>query len=130
MYMHSLLTVFPINIRTPHIIYPNNRTSNLPFHFDGVSQTHWYNKYGIVFFCDRRGHMSKFLNYDVFMSVKVVFILANSEDTDEMRPYAAFHLCLHCLPKYLFTDIKYEKGSLDFPDGSQFDYLMKCQYQM
>ena len=25
-------------------------------------------------------------------------------DPDEMWPYAAFHLGLHCLPKYLFTD--------------------------
>ena len=27
----------------------------------------------------------------------------NSADPDEMPPYAAFHLGLHCLPKYLFT---------------------------
>ena len=29
-------------------------------------------------------------------------ILANSADPDEMQHYAAFHLGLHCLPKYLF----------------------------
>ena len=28
--------------------------------------------------------------------------LANSADSDEMQHYAAFHLGLHCLPKYLF----------------------------
>ena len=28
---------------------------------------------------------------------------ANSADPDEMQHYAAFHLGLHCLPKYLFT---------------------------
>ena len=31
------------------------------------------------------------------------FILANSADPDEMLPFAAFCLCLHCSPKYLFT---------------------------
>ena len=34
----------------------------------------------------------------------------NSADPDEMPPYAAFHLGLHCLPKYLFTGIQTEKG--------------------
>ena len=28
------------------------------------------------------------------------FVLANSADPDEMLQYAAFHLGLHCLPKY------------------------------
>ena len=32
-----------------------------------------------------------------------VLILANSVDPDEMSPWA-FHLGLHCLQKYLFTD--------------------------
>ena len=27
-----------------------------------------------------------------------------------MLPYVALHLGLHCLPKYLFTSIKNEKG--------------------
>ena len=31
----------------------------------------------------------------------IVFILASSADSDEMLHYASFHLCLHCLPKYL-----------------------------
>ena len=39
-----------------------------------------------------------------------LFILANSADPDEMPPYAAFHLGLHGLPKYLFLCIKTEKG--------------------
>ena len=47
--------------------------------------------------------MSKFLDYDVFIFFKIVFILANIADPDEMPPYAAFHLGLHfcqstCLP--------------------------------
>ena len=44
------------------------------------------------------------------MSLKIVFIIANSADPDEMPPYAAFHLGLHNLPKYLFTGIQKEKG--------------------
>ena len=50
----------------------------------------------IVYF---KGSQEEFLNYDVFMSLKVVLILANSTDPDEMQHYAAFHLGLHCLPK-------------------------------
>ena len=32
--------------------------------------------------------------------------LANSADLDKMPPYAAFHLGLHCLQKYLITGIQ------------------------
>ena len=38
----------------------------------------------------------------VFLSLKVVFVLANSVDSDEMPHSAAFHLGLHCLPKNRF----------------------------
>ena len=41
--------------------------------------------------------MKKYLKYDVFLSLQVVLILANSADPDEMQHYAAFHLSLHCL---------------------------------
>ena len=40
------------------------------------------------------GHRWKCLNYDVFMSLNIVFILANNADADEMLPYTAFHLDL------------------------------------
>ena len=39
--------------------------------------------------------------------MKVVLILANSADHDEMQQYAAFHLGLHCLPKYQFRGFQY-----------------------
>ena len=39
----------------------------------------------------------------IFLSLKIDFILANSADPDEMSPYAAFHLGLHGLPKYLMV---------------------------
>ena len=45
-------------------------------------------------------HVQNFLNYDVFLSLRVVLTLANSADPDEMQLYAAFYLGLHCLPKY------------------------------
>ena len=32
---------------------------------------------------------------------KIKFVLTNSVGPDEMPHYAAFHLGLHCLPKYL-----------------------------
>ena len=38
------------------------------------------------------------------------FILANSADPDELQPYVAFHLGLHCLFIYLFTRIQNQKG--------------------
>ena len=34
--------------------------------------------------------------------LKIVFVLANSVNRDEMPLYAAFHLGLRCLPKYMF----------------------------
>ena len=37
-------------------------------------------------------------------------MLANSADPDEMQHYAAFHLGLHCLPKYLSKGFTYTKG--------------------
>ena len=34
--------------------------------------------------------------------MEIVFTFVNSADPHEMPHYAAFHLGLHCLPKYLF----------------------------
>ena len=44
------------------------------------------------------------------MSLKVILILANMTDPDEMQHYAAFHLGLHYLPKYQFRGFEYTKG--------------------
>ena len=57
-----------------------------------------------------KGHRWNYLNYDVFLSLKIVFILANSADPDEMQHYAAFYLGLHCLQKYQFRGFQYTKG--------------------
>ena len=43
-----------------------------------------------------------FLNFKYISSLKIVFILANSADPDEMSHHVVFHLGVHCLPKYLF----------------------------
>ena len=36
---------------------------------------------------------------NVFLSLKIVIILANDEGPDEMPYFAAFHHDFHCLPK-------------------------------
>ena len=41
--------------------------------------------------------------------MKIVLMLANSADPDEMQLYAAFYLGLHCLPKYPFRVFQYTK---------------------
>ena len=41
---------------------------------------------------------------------KDCFVLVNRADPDEIPPYAAFHLGLRCLTKYLFTCVQNEKG--------------------
>ena len=45
------------------------------------------------------------------MSMKILFIIAYSADPDKMSHYAAFHLGLHCFPKYRFVCIQNEKSS-------------------
>ena len=37
------------------------------------------------------------------LSLKIYFVLANIADTDEMSHYAAFHLGLCCVPKFLVS---------------------------
>ena len=46
--------------------------------------------------------MYKFPNCMIFLSLKIDFVLANNAYPDEMPHNAAFHLGLHCLPKYSF----------------------------
>ena len=47
-----------------------------------------------------------------FFSLKIVFVLKYSVDSDEMPQYAAFHLGLHCLTQYPFWGIWYSKGQI------------------
>ena len=46
----------------------------------------------------------------VFLSLMINIVLANSADPDEMPHYAAFHLDLHCLARYLFRGFLCSKG--------------------
>ena len=57
----------------------------------------------------------EFLNYDVYLSMKVVLNLTNNADPDEMQHYAAFHLGLHCLPKYTFKGLKGKFNKFLYP---------------
>ena len=41
---------------------------------------------------------------------KILFAFTNSVGPDEMQHYAAFHLGLHCLQKYLFRGFLNTKG--------------------
>ena len=59
----------------------------------------------ILYFKGPQVEISIKMMYIVFLSLNIVFISANSADSDEMPPYTAFHLGLHCLPKYLFIVI-------------------------
>ena len=60
---------------------------------------------------------------DVFLSLRVVFILANSADPDEMPSNVAFHLGLHCLPEYLFNRIQNENVNKIIPDVNKSSFL-------
>ena len=49
---------------------------------------------------------------NIFLSLKIHLVLANSVDPDEMPHNVAFHPGLHCLPKYLFRGFWTTKGSV------------------
>ena len=49
----------------------------------------------------------------VFLSMKMYLVLAISADPDEMQLHVAFHLCLHCLPKYSISGSQYTNGISD-----------------
>ena len=72
-----------------------------PSHIDTISKG-----LSIVYF---KGSQNLLKN-NVFLSLKVVLILPNSADPDEMQHYAAFHLGLHCLSKYQFRGFQHTKG--------------------
>ena len=79
-------------------------------YYYGRFLTNWYDKYGTVHSVLKGGHMYNFLNYDIYLFPKIVLIIANSVDTNEMQHYAAFHLGLHYLPNYPFRGFQYTKG--------------------
>ena len=60
---------------------------NFPIHIEMISM-------GLPIFYFRGSQVEVSL-FDVFLSLEVVFVLANSADTDEMQQYAAFQLGFH-----------------------------------
>ena len=74
-----------------------------PIKFDKV-KSGW----SIVYIEGSQVIISKNIFY--FFLYKINFVLANSADTDEMLYNAAFHLGLHCLPKYPFRGFWSTKG--------------------
>ena len=49
--------------------------------------------------CNKLGMVTGY-NFNIkCLSLKIVFVIANSVDTDEMPRYVAFHLDVRCLPK-------------------------------
>ena len=51
--------------------------------------------------------VEKFPNNHVLRSLKIVFILANSEGPDKRPRFRHFFLGLYCLLKYPFSDFQY-----------------------
>ena len=48
-------------------------------------------------------------NHETDLFLKIIFVLANSVDPDEMPYCVAFLLGLHCLPKNSFKGHQYTK---------------------
>ena len=49
-------------------------------------------------------------DYDLILSLRIVFTLTKRVDPDERQHYETFHMRLHCLAKYLFRGLQYTKG--------------------
>ena len=63
--------------------------------------------------CTYQGAIVYNLNKNVFLSLNI-FILAKNEDPDDMLQNLAFHVGLHCLPKYSFRSYQYTVNSVIF----------------
>ena len=49
-------------------------------------------------------------NYqNLYLSLKMDFVLVTSEDPYLILHYVAFHLGLHCFPKYLFSNSRQQR---------------------
>ena len=74
-FIHCILMDFPIQVNTMRM------------------------RLSVIYLKGSQVKLSKIINYEL-QSLKILFILANSEDSDEMPRIAAFHLGPHCLQKY------------------------------
>ena len=64
----------------------------------------------------------------ILFSLKIVFVLANSVDPDEMLHYAAFHLGLHCLPKYHFGVTSVQRVKEHYSCSVMFPFHMRNKF--
>ena len=74
-----------------------------------MGSSYWFDTINCPVYISR-GVSYNFKENIVFFRLKNLFTITNSEDPDEMHHYAAFHLELHCLEKYLFRGFQYIKG--------------------
>ena len=68
-----------------------------------------------------RSHRLYFPQNIMFYSLKIVFALANSAGPDEVPHNAAFHLGLHCLPKYIFIGLCPQRMGAQWLSGRVLD---------
>ena len=68
-----------------------------------------YNKLGMVHSTSLYLSSYNFQIINFCLSLKIIFVLTNNANPDEVVHCEAFLLGLHCLPKYLFTSILYTK---------------------
>ena len=71
-----------------------------------------------------RGHRLCFAN--VILSLKIIFVVASSVDTDEMLHDAAFHLGLHCLREAHLGVTNIQRLTYNF----LYILLLSCQYNL
>ena len=76
-----------------------------PLYTNGLFPLVWCSKLGIVH-CTSGSVFKKIL----YFCLNILLTYINSADLDEMQHYAAFHLGLHCLLKYVFRGSPYTKG--------------------
>ena len=83
-----------------------------PLYTNGFFHLVWYNKLRIVhcIYLGPQGCRVIIIKNIVFFCLKIFFTFTNSVAPDEMQHYAAFHLGLHCLQKYLFRGFPNFKG--------------------
>ena len=81
-----------------------------PLYTNGFFFLVLYNKLGIDHYTYQGVSCYDFQNNFIFCLKIFFFILTNSVDPDEMPHYAAFHLGLHCMPKYPFRGFLYTNG--------------------
>ena len=83
--------------------------------------------------CVFKGSQVEFLSYDVFLSLKVALILANSAGHDEMQQYVAFHVGLHCLTKKPVSGFPVYKSLICYPKKAVWAQKTQpkvCQFEL